>query len=229
MREMLRREEIAAVLSDLAAGGAPAIVLKGTALAYSVYDAPIARPRLDTDLLIDSAHQDVARGVLVRRAATPPLRTAISSFRNFRWRRPTRSASARHRRALEDQHPAGLRRCADVRRDAASRRGDSRAGTRGLSALRGRRAVACVRPPGHASPECRAGSCGLDDSHLLASRLTPRNSPASRALRVIKDCSGVRARALRLAQTLFGTGFRRRDGRAVGRRRRTLGRVSGVS
>ena len=91
-REMLRREEIASVLSELAASGAPAIVLKGTALAYSVYDAPIARPRLDTDLLIDSAHQDAARGVLERRGYAL-LRTATSSFRNFIWRRRTRSAS----------------------------------------------------------------------------------------------------------------------------------------
>ena len=72
-REMLRREEIASVLSALTAAGVQPIVLKGTALAYTVYDTPIARPRLDTDVLIDPATRREARGVLERLGyAAPP-------------------------------------------------------------------------------------------------------------------------------------------------------------
>ena len=72
-REMLRGDEIARVLSALTAAGVRPIVLKGTALAYAVYDTPIARPRLDTDVLIDPADRHEARGVLERCGyAAPP-------------------------------------------------------------------------------------------------------------------------------------------------------------
>jgi hypothetical protein len=48
--EALRLADLREVLAVL--GGA-AIIVKGTALAYSIYPAPELRPRLDTDLLID--------------------------------------------------------------------------------------------------------------------------------------------------------------------------------
>ena len=46
--------------------------LKGTALAYTVYDTPIARPRLDTDILIDPDDRREARGVLEGCGYTAP-------------------------------------------------------------------------------------------------------------------------------------------------------------
>jgi hypothetical protein len=51
-RELVRRREIVSVLDRLAADGVHPILLKGTALAYSVYRNPSSRPRIDTDLLI---------------------------------------------------------------------------------------------------------------------------------------------------------------------------------
>ena len=63
-REMLRRDEIATVLSELAAAGTAPIVVKGTALAYTAYDAPALRPRLDTDIMIDAVERGVTRRVL---------------------------------------------------------------------------------------------------------------------------------------------------------------------
>jgi hypothetical protein len=48
--EALRLADLREVLSAL--GGA-ALIVKGTALAYSIYPTPELRPRLDTDLLID--------------------------------------------------------------------------------------------------------------------------------------------------------------------------------
>jgi hypothetical protein len=73
VRDMLRREELAALMRSFDAHGIIAIVLKGTALAYTVYESPGARPRLDTDLLIDSAARSTARDVLERHGyAAPP-------------------------------------------------------------------------------------------------------------------------------------------------------------
>ncbi len=52
MREALRRRELVAALDALAAAGVRPILLKGTPLAYTVYEEPVLRPRGDTDLLI---------------------------------------------------------------------------------------------------------------------------------------------------------------------------------
>ena len=72
-REMLRRNEVSRVLSAFTAAGVRPIVFKGTALAYTFYDTPIARPRLDTDVLIDPVDRRAARGVLERCGyAAPP-------------------------------------------------------------------------------------------------------------------------------------------------------------
>ena len=70
--EMLRREEIAGSLNALAEVGVRPLVVKGTALAYGVYDTPIARPRLDTDLLIDESHATAVRAVLTNRGYVAP-------------------------------------------------------------------------------------------------------------------------------------------------------------
>lgn len=50
--EPLRASDLAEVLAELAARGIEALVMKGTALAYELYDAPELRPRSDTDLLV---------------------------------------------------------------------------------------------------------------------------------------------------------------------------------
>src|SRR4051812_26187372 len=50
--ELLRRQEILAVFDALAAEQIVPVLLKGTALAYTVYPTPGCRPRSDTDLMI---------------------------------------------------------------------------------------------------------------------------------------------------------------------------------
>ncbi len=66
-RELVRRHEIVGVLDALAAGGVRPVLFKGAPLAYSVYPAPAARPRGDTDLLIPHAHVAAARRILADR------------------------------------------------------------------------------------------------------------------------------------------------------------------
>src|SRR4051812_12973674 len=53
--EVLRLEDLRVLLVAFARHGIPLLILKGTALAYDVYDEPELRPRADTDLLIDHA------------------------------------------------------------------------------------------------------------------------------------------------------------------------------
>jgi hypothetical protein len=62
--ELVRAHEIAQVLDSLAGRHVFPILLKGTALAYTVYPSPSMRPRLDTDLLIARDQVDLTRDVL---------------------------------------------------------------------------------------------------------------------------------------------------------------------
>jgi hypothetical protein len=64
-REMLRQPGLARTLSALATADVPALVVKGTALAYTAYSAPWLRPRLDTDVLVPNARLEAAAAALV--------------------------------------------------------------------------------------------------------------------------------------------------------------------
>lgn len=70
--ELLRGREITRVLGALHARGIAPILLKGTPLAYSVYDAPALRPREDTDLLIRAEDADAVRQVMTELGHTAP-------------------------------------------------------------------------------------------------------------------------------------------------------------
>ena len=59
--EPARLEDLVAVLAALEERGVVTLVLKGTALAYDLYDAPELRPRFDTDLLIAHESLDALR------------------------------------------------------------------------------------------------------------------------------------------------------------------------
>ncbi len=71
--EIVRRAELAAALAALAAASVHPILLKGTPLAYTVYDTPSARPRCDTDLLLPRAEIDRAKSVLATAGYTPTV------------------------------------------------------------------------------------------------------------------------------------------------------------
>lgn len=59
--EHVRLDDLRSVLDALAARGIPALLMKGTPLAYELYPAPELRPRGDTDLLIEPSSLDVLR------------------------------------------------------------------------------------------------------------------------------------------------------------------------
>ncbi len=71
-RELVRAHEIAQILEALAECQVFPILLKGAALAYTVYPSPPMRPRIDTDLLIPRDHIATARDVLSRRGYVEP-------------------------------------------------------------------------------------------------------------------------------------------------------------
>ena len=62
--EATHRSCLGEVFDDFAAAGVRSLVLKGTALAYSVWDSPADRRRGDTDLFISPADVGPARAIL---------------------------------------------------------------------------------------------------------------------------------------------------------------------
>jgi len=64
--EPFRLADLREVVEALAAAGVNALIVKGSALAVSLYASPDLRPRGDTDLLLDPAQLDAARGVFLR-------------------------------------------------------------------------------------------------------------------------------------------------------------------
>jgi hypothetical protein len=64
--ELLRKRELLRMLSALSESGVTALLLKGTALAYSIYPTPALRPRADTDLLIRTADQELTARTLLK-------------------------------------------------------------------------------------------------------------------------------------------------------------------
>ena len=63
-RDIFVQREMRTVLDALAASGVTALVIKGSALAYTVYPKPWLRPRTDTDLLIPHEHVAAATRAL---------------------------------------------------------------------------------------------------------------------------------------------------------------------
>ena len=63
-REVFVQREVRAVTAALADGGVRALLLKGTALAYTAYPQPWLRPRTDTDLLVGAEDAPAASHAL---------------------------------------------------------------------------------------------------------------------------------------------------------------------
>jgi len=63
-RDLFIQRDMQTVLGALAGAGVRALVMKGSALAYTVYEQPWLRPRTDTDVLIDRADLDAAARAL---------------------------------------------------------------------------------------------------------------------------------------------------------------------
>ena len=205
-REMLRREELAGVLDALATRGVRALLLKGTALAYTVYDTPIARPRVDTDLLIDRRHQAIVRAALEERGyvAPPYCADVFSQFEmtktdefgmvhvlDTHWKISTQPVFAdvlTYEELWPRAVPVGALGAAAVALCA-------------VDAL----LLACMHPVMHHRNDVRL--LWVYDIHLLAAGLTPTELDEFARLAQAKKIAEICAHGLRLAHTMFETPF----------------------
>lgn len=104
--ESLRLTDLREVLAALASSEIVPLIVKGTALAYSIYDAPELRPRGDTDLLIGANSLDRVR------VALAPLR--------FSERLTSGDELAVRQRTFERTDRFGLAHSYDVHLDIAN-------------------------------------------------------------------------------------------------------------
>jgi hypothetical protein len=205
--EIVRRQELCRLLQAFASADVPVLVLKGAALAYSLYPEPWLRPREDTDLLVQSADARRASDVLI----SAGYRAAVMQSGDFvTHQRLHVRADATGRRHACDLHwkianPApfaDLLSPADLLHDAASvPLGDAPAARipRRIHAL----LLACWHRVSHHHDS--SDLLWLYDLHLLADRLS--EADASEALEIARrtGTGAICARGLRLAGERFDT------------------------
>ena len=201
-----REQDLTALLDALAAAGIDALLMKGAALAYMIYDAPHLRVRVDTDLLIRREQLEAAERVLAAQG----------------WWRPPESdfelaAAQRH---YEKPAPASRRLHLDVHWRIANPRTFSDAlsfdeiGVRAVPVpALGRAArtpgmvdalfLACLHRVAHHDDE--VDLLWLWDIHLLVSRLSADDEAAFVALAVRTAMMSVCVRGLELAASAFAT------------------------
>ena len=202
--ELLRAAEIRDVLDALASAGVTAVLIKGTPLAYAVYEAPASRAREDTDLLVAERDVDAARQVmaLLGYVTTVHCSALFSQFEvqkvdrfgvlhafDVHWKisaQPIFQSALTHAELL-------------TRAEPVSALGPHAITSGPVDALM----LACVHPVMHHRSEQRVLWCY--DIHLLAGRLSTEQFREFSALACGKQMAAVCAQQLRLAQTLFGT------------------------
>lgn len=208
--DVYRWAELARLLPVFQTAGIPVLLLKGAALAYSLYPRPWLRPRQDTDLLV--LPRDVpGASALLERAGYSPAHAVngqlVSHQRNY-----TRSARQGirhdidlHWKALNpvplaDLLPAAALLDASV---AVSIGGgvEARVARRDHALL-----LACLHLAAH-HPGSRDDLLWLHDVHLLAGVLTADQGRALLETATETGTGPVCAQGLRLAADRFGTFF----------------------
>ena len=202
--ELLRAGETRAVLDGLARAGVRAMLIKGTALAYTVYEEPALRARDDTDLLVAESDVPDAQAVLASLGYTTTVlcqdlfsqfevqkvdRFGVCHAFDVHWRISTQPVFG-DVLTYQEMLPRAV---------AVPALGTAAIAPHAADAL----LLSCIHPAMHHQNTERL--LWIYDTHLLTSRLTPAELGdfVRRARR--KKVAAVCAHALRLAQTLFRT------------------------
>ena len=206
VEELVRQKELISVLEALAAADICPILLKGTALAYSVYDRPASRPRVDTDLLIRRNHVAPVRRVMARNGYTTPAycdgdllfcqfpvkktdEFGVTHTFDFHWKISTQSVFADV--LVFDEIAADTLALPAL--GVHARTADP------LHAL----LLACIHPVMH--HRNAESLIWINDVHLLACRLSEREFDRFTELAVAKHVSAICAHQLGAARRWLGT------------------------
>ena len=202
--ELLRGAETRTVVEALARTRLRPILIKGTPLAYTVYDAPVLRPRSDTDLLIAATDIEPAREALTSLGYVTTVHCS-DLFCQFDVQKIDRfgvlHAFDVHWSISTQPVFAGLLTYDELlaRAVAVPALGDAAIAPRAVDAL----LLACVHPVMHHRNVERV--LWIYDVHLLASMLSPEEFEELVWLARTRTVARVCAHQLRVAQTAFGT------------------------
>ena len=208
-RDLFVQRDLQAVVASLDAAGIPALLTKGTALAYTVYPQPWLRPRIDTDVLI--RHDDV-----------PGATAALESCGYFRSDALSSGELVSHQIAFERIDAHDVHHVLDLHwkivnpqvvADALSFdelwRSAQPAPALGPAArvpsTVGSIALACVHRLAHHHGQDR--SIWLYDLKLLVERLTPESWTVLQQLACEQRIAGFCLDGLRATRSRFGTGI----------------------
>jgi hypothetical protein len=202
--ELLRANETRAVLDALAVRAVEPILIKGTALAYTVYDTPACRGREDTDLFIRESDIDAAREVMAELGYTATVHCS-DLFAQFEVQKADRfgvvhAFDIHWKISTQPVFQSVLTHAGMLRRVQAVPALGVHARCAGpVDAL----LLACVHPVMHHRNLQRVA--WIYDVHLLASRLSSDQASEFAGAARRAGVAAVCAHQLRLARAMFGT------------------------
>lgn len=204
--ELVRHREGRRLFSAFARAGVAPLLLKGTHLAYSLYDAPELRPRIDTDLLVRDDEFDALRGALSAAGyAAVPHVTGDVAFGQFQYSRTDESGARHtidlHRRIANPLAFAGRLTYEELAADADALPALA-PNARGPAPWRAL-ILACVHRTAHHGTSSRL--IWLYDIHLLAGRLSDPEWDGIVAAAARKGLAPVIAAGLTDAADAFAT------------------------
>jgi putative nucleotidyltransferase-like protein len=202
--EEFARQELRSVLAALNEAGIAPLLFKGTALAFTHYQDPALRPRVDTDLLIDPSEIQSAGATLerlgYRRAPFTSGDLVMYQAPYSRTdRRGIRHAIDVHWRVSNPQVFASALTIEELRTRATAipALGSTAQAVGSVHAL----ALACIHRVAHHSDEERL--IWIYDIHLIAERLTAVEQGEFVDLARAKELTAVCADGLALAERTF--------------------------
>ncbi|HJR60738.1 MAG TPA: nucleotidyltransferase family protein [Vicinamibacterales bacterium] len=204
--DALQQRELRLVLELLAGRGLAPLLLKGSALAYTLYAHPTHRPRFDTDLLVRREDMDAVADVMGGRGYVRPSQVTgelvmhqldyarkdshgVWHVYDFHWKVANRHAVA------------GMLSFDELAR-AAEPIPALGPHARGLSRIHAL-LLACVHRVAHHPSDDRL--IWIHDIHLLAGALSPAEVESFGTLAVDRSVSAVCADGLAAAERWFGT------------------------
>src|SRR5262245_43911926 len=201
-----REQDLTGLLDALASGAVDALLMKGAALAYMIYDAPHLRVRVDTDLLIRREQLEAAERVLAAQGWwRPPESDLELAGAQRHYEKPAPGSGQVHLdvhwrianpRTFSDALSFEEISARAVRVPALGR---AARGPGTVDAL----FLACLHRVAHHDDE--VDLLWLWDIHLLVSRLSADDEEAFVALAVRTAMTGVCARGLELVAAAFAT------------------------
>lgn len=207
--EALKQPEVDQLLRALRDKGVDALIIKGYALAYSLYEQPWRRPRTDLDLLVKEDQVKLAQTLLVNLGYSQQLAVSgdFVTYQSTHGKQLSDNAYLNidlHWRISNRQILAKTLSFSEIERDAKNVSALSTAAfipSNAHSLL-----IACIHRAGHHNKDERLA--WLYDIHLLCNTLSSESCSQLSELAKQKQISAIVDDALQTTSALYGTNIK---------------------